>query len=256
MCLILFGYCAHPAYPLVLAANRDEFYERPSTPAGFWPTTHSILGGRDLTAGGSWLAVNRHGRLAAVTNFRDTRRKAAPRSRGHLVSEYVGSNRSGVDQLRSLESVQNEYGGFNLLLLDSKGLYYASNRSPAHRAVEPGIHGLSNHLLDTGWPKVEAGKAKLQEQLERPREQLIGELFKVLADRSKWPDEHLPHTGVSIEWERKLSAAFIHSPGYGTRASTVMVLDRQGHLDFVERGFDAGGQCTGQRQFRVMEFAS
>ena len=255
MCLILFGYYAHPAYPLVLAANRDEFYDRPTAPAEFWPSTPGILGGRDLAAGGSWLAVNRQGKLAAVTNFRDGRPQSASRSRGHLVREYLRSTLSGEEQLQCLEPVQNEYGGFNLLLLDPEGLYYASNRAQQQAAVEPGIHGLSNHLLDTAWPKVETGKARLREQLDHPREQLIEGLFDVLADRSQWHPEQLPHTGVTPEWEKKLSAAFIQTAGYGTRASTVIVLDREGHLDFVERSFDVSGQCTGQRQFRVMGFA-
>lgn len=262
MCLILFGYRAHPAYPLVLAANRDEFYERPSAPAEFWPSNPEILGGRDLTAGGSWLAVSRQGKLAAVTNFRDARPRAAPRSRGHLVSEYLGSNMSGEEQIQFLAPTLAEFGGFNLLLMDPRGLHYASNRTPEHRAVAPGIHGLSNHLLDSAWPKAEAGKAKLRAQIERSREQpyrsreqLIEELFGVLADRSQCPDEHLPNTGVSVEWERKLSAAFIHSADYGTRASTVIVLDHEGHLEFVERSFDGAGQCAEERQFRIKGFA-
>ncbi|MSQ59448.1 MAG: NRDE family protein [Betaproteobacteria bacterium] len=256
MCLILFGYHAHPAYPLVLAGNRDEFHERPSAPAEFWPSNPAILGGRDLAAGGSWLAVSRQGKLAAVTNFRDGQPKAAHRSRGHLVSDYIGSNLNGEEQIQSLAPVQAEYGGFNLLLWDSQSLHYSSNRMPEYQAVTPGIHGLSNHLLDSPWPKVEAGKQKFQAQLEGSREQLIGGLFDLLTDRAQSPDDHLPQTGVPLDWERKLSAAFIHTPAYGTRASTVIVVDREGHLDFAERCFDSAGQCTGERRFRLMEFAS
>ncbi|MFN0314837.1 MAG: NRDE family protein [Burkholderiales bacterium] len=255
MCLILFGYRAHPAYSLVLAGNRDEYHERPSASAQFWPSNPGILGGRDLAAGGSWLAVNRQGKLAAVTNFRDGQPKTARRSRGHLVSEYMGSNLSGAQQIQSLASAQDEYGGFNLLLLDSQGLHYTSNRTPGPVDVAPGIHGLSNHLLDSPWPKVEAGKQKLQAQLEGSREQLIGGLFDVLADRSQVSDERLPETGVSLDWERKLSAAFIHTPAYGTRASTVIVVDSAGHLDFAERSFDSTGRCTEERRFQITGFA-
>ncbi len=256
MCLILFAYRAHPDYPLVLAANRDEFYDRPSAPAQFWPPSGTILGGRDLSAGGTWLAVSKVGKLAAVTNFRDAKRDPAPRSRGHLVSEYVGSEANAQTHLRALHSMRSEYGGFNLLLVDAKGMHYTSNKAHIEAIVPVGVHGLSNHLLDTAWPKVETGKAQLTELLGRSPEKWGEGLFALLAKRSQAPDYLLPHTGVGPDWEKKLSAAFIHSPGYGTRASTIILWRRDGRLDFIERGFDAEGHLLEERRFVIEGFGS
>jgi len=254
VCLILFAYRAHPLYPLVLAANRDEFYDRPSAPADFWPEHPGILGGRDLSAGGTWLGIHRSGKLAAITNYRDGKHQRVGNSRGHLVSEFLRSHHNAVDHIASSRPSHPEYGGFNLLLFDSEGVHYASNRATVEARVEPGIHGLSNHLLDTPWPKVQGGKTALARLLAERHEAMNTGLFEILADRSEAAEHQLPRTGISPDWEKKLSAPFIHSPGYGTRASTVITLNRRGRLDFRERSFDANGQLVEERRFVVEDF--
>lgn len=247
MCLILFAYEAHADYPLVIAANRDEYYDRPSSPAQFWDDDSNLLGGRDLSAGGTWMAVSRRGRLAAVTNFRDGRYASASRSRGHLVSEFVAGNTQASDHVADLASSASHYGGFNLLLFDGFGMHYTSNRATVDPLVPPGVHGLSNHLLDTPWPKVNAGKTRLQDILRESPKNWTEAMFALLFDRSLAPDGGLPNTGVSIEWERSLSAAFIQSPSYGTRASTVLRWRRDGHVEFIERSFGPGGRLLEER---------
>jgi uncharacterized protein with NRDE domain len=243
MCLILLARDVHPDYALIVAANRDEFYDRPTAPAARWEDAPGVLGGRDLQAGGTWLGIDRSGRFAAVTNYRQGRREApAPRSRGLLVSEFLVSS---VDPRRYVERSAAEadrYNGFNLLAGDAKDLLYFSNRGGPVRALEPGIYGLSNHLLDTPWPKVTATKGALEVLLARDPAELVPRLFELLSDRFQAEDHLLPRTGVSLAWERLLSAAFIVSDGYGTRSSTVVLVGRDGRIAFEERTFLAGGE--------------
>lgn len=241
MCLILLALDTHPDYALVLAANRDEFYERPTARAGFWEEAPWVLSGRDLRAGGTWLGIDRRGRLAAVTNYRQGQREqAAPRSRGHLVSEYLSGQGDGRTHVEQVQHEAELYNGFNLIAGDVGTLFYFSNREGRVRALNPGVYGLSNHLLDSPWPKVTAGKTGLSALLGGA-EQLVPSLFALLADRRQATDDLLPRTGVSAEWERLLSAAFIATPDYGTRSSTVVLAGRDGHLVFVERSFGPGG---------------
>jgi uncharacterized protein with NRDE domain len=253
MCLILFAWKAHAAYPLILAANRDEFYERPSAPAAFWPDTPGLLAGRDLKAGGTWLGVTRSGRLAAITNYRDpaSLKQGAP-SRGELVSDYLLGQESPGEYLRRLAPRAGRYNGFSLLVGDRSELFYYSNRGEAVRPA-PGIHGLSNHLLDTPWPKVERGKQALERLLVGEQNPSPEALIGILASRSKPPDNWLPDTGVGLEWERILSPLFIESPTYGTRCSTALLVDRQGAVTFVERVFDGGSESrwTSRFDFRI-----
>jgi len=240
--------------PLVMAANRDEFHGRPTAPADFWPTQPDVLGGRDLQAGGGWIALHRAGRLAAVTNHRDGAGMSAKRSRGQLVSDFVAGNRDAAAHLDGLHATRMEYGGFNLLLYDRFGMHYFSNRTAKRGTIAAGIHGMSNGLLDTPWPKVEAGKRRLRDLLGLPTDVLVQALFHLLADRSVALDSALPSTGVSHEQERMLSSAFILSPDYGTRASTVILLHANGRLDFAERSFDADGALTGERHYQLTGF--
>jgi uncharacterized protein with NRDE domain len=241
MCLILIALDSHPDFGLIVAANRDEFYDRPSAAAGFWADAPWILGGRDLKAGGTWLGVDRRGRFAAVTNFRQGEREpAAPRSRGHLVSDYLTS---GFDPRAHLERVQRDaslYNGFNLIAGDRRELFYFSNREGRARALGPGVYGLSNHLLDTPWPKVTSGKSALSALRISDPSELIPNLFALLSDRSQAADHLLPQTGVREDWERLLSSAFIASSDYGTRSSTVLLVGRDGGVVFVERNFTTG----------------
>lgn len=241
MCLILLALDTHPDYALVLAANRDEFYDRPTAGAAFWEEAPWVLAGRDLRAGGTWLGIDRRGRLAAVTNYRQgLRETAAPRSRGHLVSEYLIGQSDGRTHVEQVEREAARYNGFNLIAGDPAALFYFSNREGRIRALGPGVYGLSNHLLDSPWPKVTAGKSGLSALLSGG-EQLLPSLFALLSDRGQAADDLLPRTGVSPEWERLLSAAFIATPGYGTRSSTVVLVGRDRRVVFVERSFGPGG---------------
>lgn len=253
MCLILFAWKVHEGFPLVLAANRDEFYERPTAPADFWEEAPDLLAGRDLKAGGTWLGITRKGRLAALTNFRDpaTVKKDAP-SRGHLIREYVLGDETPETYLGQVAPAASCYNGFNLIVGDPSGLFYFSNRGEQRRLL-PGIYGLSNRLLDTPWPKVERGKGAFQKIMEKNGTPSTEELFALLADRSRPPDDSLPDTGVGLEWERTLSPLFIESPVYGTRSSTVLTLDGTGEVTFAERVFNGGSEprMTSRFQFRI-----
>lgn len=256
MCLILIAFDLHPGYSLIVAANRDEFYDRPSAVATFWADTPSILAGRDLKAGGTWLGVDRRGRFAAVTNYRQGRREnTAVRSRGRLVRDYLETD---IDPRGHIDRVKGDaalYNGFNLLAGNPHELLYFSNRDGRALALAPGVYGLSNHLLDTAWPKVTATKNALNALLKGDPAELVADLFALLADRSRPADHLLPVTGVGAEWEQLLSSAFIASSDYGTRSSTVVLIRRDGGMEFAERGFGPGGVATQEvrYEFEVAE---
>lgn len=248
MCLILFAYHTHPRYELVLAANRDEFYARPTLPMAFWEDAPDLLAGRDLEAGGTWLGVTRQGRFAAITNYRDpaNMRPKAP-SRGALVSDYLRGDAAAWDYLVCLAPHAADYNGFNLLLGDAEGLFYYSNQQGTPRALAPGLYGLSNHLLDTPWPKVERGRRGLAALLKADPEPSGDALLELLANRAWATDAELPNTGVSREWERALSPLFIETPGYGTRSSTVLRIAAEGEMWVLEKTWPEGGI----REFRL-----
>lgn len=238
MCLIVFAYRLHPDYPLIYAGNRDEFYERPTVAAGFWEDAPHVLAGRDLRSQGTWLGTTRSGRWAAVTNYRDPRDPhEGTNSRGQLVSAYLLGETPPERYLADLHRAQTAYPGYNLLAGDPAQLYWYSNRGPAPVRLEPGLYGLSNHLLNSPWPKVTGAKRELDRLLRAGRATDPEALFALLADTSRPPDEDLPETGVPLEWERTLSSRFIRSATYGTRCSTLMLLRRDGRLDFLERSF-------------------
>ncbi len=244
MCLALFAYDAHPDFRLVFAANRDELFERPSAPAAFWNDAPEVFAGRDLTKGGTWAGITRGGRFAALTNVRDpSARRSGELSRGILVRDFLLAGSSPTDFARSLD--RTRYPSFNLLCGTSEGLFYVRDDVEGAVPVAPGIHGLSNHRLDTPWPKVERGKQRLAALLARKESPRSDELFAILADRAFAADEILPSTGVPLDLERSLSPAFIHLPGYGTRSSTVVLWPKSGGLILEERTFDEGGQLTG-----------
>ncbi|BBA69335.1 NRDE family protein [Geobacter sulfurreducens] len=251
MCLILFALDAHPRYRLVLAANRDEFYARPTAPAAFWDDSPRVLAGRDLTAGGTWCGVTRDGRIAAVTNYRDPgAHRVGARSRGELVAGFLGGDEAPARWLEHLQRNGHDYNGFNLIFGDGNGLHYHSNRGAAASPLSPGIHGLSNHLLDTPWPKVARGKDDLARLLATADEPTADDLFAILADRTPAPDHLLPDTGVSLDWERLLSPLFITSPTYGTRSSTVILVDRSGQCTFVERSYNGAADHPRTVEYR------
>lgn len=239
MCLILFSYSDRLDYKLILAANRDEFYHRPTAPLDFWEDARNVLGGRDLERKGTWLGVSGQGRLAAVTNYREPAAENAELSRGALISDYLTGSETPNVYLDRLCNNSALYGGFNLVLGDSSGMYHFSNRENVVRKLEPGLYGLSNRLLDTPWPKVVKGKETFSRILEKP-EIDVEAVFTMLNDTTYPDDGELPDTGVGPEWERMLSPLFIKSPIYGTRSSSVVLIDRRDRIVFYERRYAPG----------------
>lgn len=240
MCLILFAYRVHPDYPLVVAANRDERHERPTAQAGFWQDQPDILAGRDLKCMGTWMGVTRGGRFAAVTNYRDpSDTREGAQSRGTLVSRFLACDQSPPEFLQEVATESTDFRGFNLLTGDAEELFYYSNRGAAAQRLEPGIYGLSNHLLNTPWPKVRNGRARLEAALTPAP--AIEPLFTLLADTAPAAESDLPHTGIDPARERRLSAALIVSPDYGTRCSTVLMKRRDCSVRFAERSYSPQG---------------
>ena len=254
MCLILFAWQTHPRYSLVVAANRDEFHHRPTAAAQFWKESPELLAGRDLQAGGTWLGITRQGRFAAITNYREpqTEKPQLEQSRGHLVRDFLLDRAEPAEYAGRLRERGDVYSGFNVLLGSPDELFYVSNRNEEAIAVNAGSHGLSNHLLDTDWPKVHEGRARLDALLEG--EQVDPEaLLELLADRNIAPGGEPPGFELRLAPELITRMMFIASPEYGTRSSTVMLVERDGGVTFVERQFDAAGMATGTRShaFRV-----
>ncbi|HMX16411.1 MAG TPA: NRDE family protein [Rhodocyclaceae bacterium] len=249
MCLILVAWKAHPRFPLVVAANRDEFFARPTATAGFWPETPAMLAGRDLQAGGTWMGYTRNGRFAALTNFRDpAQMRTDAESRGALVAGFLSGDETPEAYLARVGPQGPRYNGFNLLVADRDELAWYSNVGGGKKVLAPGIYGVSNHLLDTPWPKLQAAKSALARALDAlPDDQA---LFDLLRDDEIHPDDALPRTGVSVEWERVLSSAFVKAPGYGTRSSTVLLRDDRNGVVFDEQTWLAGGAPGGRARFR------
>lgn len=247
MCLILVAHKADDEHPLIIAANRDEFHARPTQKAGWWPDDQRLLGGRDLQAGGSWLAVQRSGRFAAVTNFRDA--DAPPRgkrSRGFLVTEFLQSFASPVEYVDSIDN--SKYAGFNLLVADGNSLAYRSNRTSESGELAPGIYGLGNATLDTPWEKVERSKRTLRSLIAAGSVNQSS-LLNLLADREKGPVEEVQSSRLPFATAHAITAPFIVLPEYGTRCSTVVTADRAGNWSFLERRFSANGEPSGESQY-------
>lgn len=246
MCLILFAYGVHPKYQLIIAANRDEFYQRRTAPAYFWEDSPEILAGRDLEKMGTWMGVTTTGRFAALTNYRNPKELTeGKRSRGELVVDALKYKGNMKEYMKNLVDFNDLYPGYNLLASDGKELYYYSNIGRKLQIVEPGIYGLSNHLLNSNWPKVQNGKEELAKIISQKQDQLEGELLTLLQNADPAPDELLPRTGVSIEWERMLSPLFIKSENYGTRSSSVVLMSDH-EIQFVERVY-SGNQEENQQ---------
>jgi uncharacterized protein with NRDE domain len=249
MCLVLVVWRVHPLYPCLVAANRDEFHARPAAPAQWWPDRPQILAGRDLQAGGTWLGLTRAGRFAALTNYRDPeQRRATAPSRGELVTSLLESGASVAESLAYLREVGASYSGFNLIFSDGERLGIYESVPGSGRELAPGIYGLSNHLLDTPWPKVQNAKSRLQAALGDMTDP--ESLLALLRDDRPAPDEQLPQTGVGLEWERLLSSAFVRAPDYGTRCSTIIRIDAQGRAYFDEWSWNSAGSGIGRTSLR------
>lgn len=256
MCVLFFAYDRHPRYRLVFAGNRDESYGRPAAPAAPWSSCPGVIAGRDLEAGGTWLGVRGASRWAVVTNVRDlAAHRAGARSRGGLVGDFLCGTASAADYASAVFAERAAYNPFNLLVDDGAALWYVSTHTEAAVPLAPGVYGLSNATLGVRWPKVRRGLDAFEPLLEG--EEVAPEpLFDLLAARATAPDDQLPDTGVGLARERRLSALFIASPGYGTRASTVLLLEKGGGGLFAERTFEPGGAPGATRRFDLGEGSS
>lgn len=240
MCLIVFSYKQHPEYDLIFAANRDEFYGRPTREAQFWESDPNIMAGKDLKAGGTWLGITREGAFSAITNYRDPEiQKEDPPSRGNLVLDYLKKDGDPISYLEDVKRKGDRYMGFNLLAGNLNRLAYYSNQQEQIEKLEPGIYGLSNHLLDTPWPKAERAKNNFREIIDTTEIHKEA-LFDMLLDDTKAPDDQLPNTGIPKSIEKHVSSIFIEGEEYGTRCSTVLLIDKEGEVLFAEKRFRKG----------------
>ncbi len=245
MCLLFFAYDCHPRYRLILAANRDEFYHRPTETAHFWDSHPSVLAGRDSEMLGTWMGITRSGRFAALTNFRDPSAQImGAKSRGRLVSDFLCLNDSPEKYMLEVANKRTHYNPFNLLVGDSSKLLYFNKQSSKALTLKPGIYGLCNHFLDTPWPKVQKSKQALANYIENKTLIEPQWLFGILANTELAQDHELPKTGINPELEKFLSSIFIQGVDYGTRSSTVLLIDRNNHVVFQEKSYILGQeQC-------------
>ncbi|NBB76295.1 MAG: hypothetical protein GVY02_02850 [Bacteroidetes bacterium] len=240
MCLIVFSFKTHPKYPFILAANRDEFYERPTAPLHRWDTDPPLIAGKDEKAGGTWLGLTPDGRVGFLTNYRkmSESKNQAP-SRGHLVTDILLSDDQPRKKIYELQKRSEKYNGFNLIGGYVNNLLYISNRLHGVHKIKPGLHGISNALLNTSWPKTDRAKGRFEELLkaDEPDE---SEIFNMLRDEKQFPPDQLPDTGLSHEMEKAVSSIFIQTPEYGTRCSTLLKIDRENYATIVENTYKKG----------------
>ena len=250
MCSIFLAYKAHPKYRLILAANRDEFYKRPTAGAAFWQDAPEILAGRDLVYQGTWLGVTKSGRFSAVTNYRAPNASTGNLSRGNLVSDFLRTAETPKDYLQKIRENAPNYSDFNLLVgeFDSEIGYFSNRGAGDVKILESGVYGLSNHLLDTPWRKVARGKAALANLIEKENF-AVESLFEILMDTTKAADEDLPDTRIGLELERVLSSIFIETPVYGTRCSTVLLIETSGKVSFAERTYKQSREVWEEENF-------
>ncbi|MFA5668131.1 MAG: NRDE family protein [Balneolaceae bacterium] len=250
MCLITFAYKKHPSYALILLANRDEFYGRSTRKAQFWVEEGhpDVLAGKDLEAGGTWMGVNKNGRWAALTNYRDlTDLKENPPSRGDLALNFLKSNQSASQYLSSIQNNAHLYNGFNLLIGDKEDILHYSNYSNLTTTITPGIHGVSNALLNTPWPKLEIAKSGLTKSIEQNAIDK-NSLFDILMNETKAQETELPETGLTKEMERAISSIFINTKNYGTRCSTLLLIHNSGNIEYVERRYEPNSTIVIEEQ--------
>lgn len=252
MCLIALAYKQHPNYPFLLSANRDEFYKRPAQAANYWEEHPQLLAGRDIEAGGTWLGITTNGRFAAITNYREegSDGKTYPLSRGELSRNFLTGNEPAEAFLQRIKPNDKSYAGFNLLLMDDTGLFCYSNRDSTVIALQPGLYGLSNHQIDTPWPKVKRAKQRLGETLKNTKIS-HEQLFYTISDSNPVEANELPEIDfdMDLEWAKQVSAQFIKSEDYGTRASTTILIANDGQVKFRERNFLANGLESEQRDY-------
>ncbi len=238
MCLIVIGYNSHPDYKLIFAANRDEFYQRPSSPADFWNDEPLLLAGRDIKEGGTWCGIIKDGRFAAITNYRDMKLiKKDALSRGRIITDFLLGTSSPEFYAKGLKESSELYNGFGFIFGDRNELFFFSNQTKKLIKIKDGIHGLSNHLLDTPWFKVRKGKELFKKAIDKG-DTLVDDLFLMLSDKTISPEKELPNTGLPKEIERNISSIFVETPDYGTRSSTVILIDKKDNVTFIEKSLN------------------
>ena len=248
MCILFIAVKQHVRYPLIIAANRDEFFKRPTDNSHFWPTTPNILAGIDLQASGTWMGINTQGHIAALTNIRAPGNlKADAISRGLLVKNYLQNPNEFL--VSEMQSTRNLYNGYNLLFGPWDNLQVYNNHHNQLNTLNKGIYGLSNANLNSPWPKINKGVASLSQYCQNATEIKDEDIFTILLDSTQAQDAELPQTGVSLEWERKLSSIFVHSKDYGTRSSTVLKVDDNNHVTWAERTFERDTTCISAQKF-------
>ncbi|MFT6267557.1 MAG: hypothetical protein ACJAVV_000355 [Alphaproteobacteria bacterium] len=245
MCILFIAVKQHPLYPLIIAANRDEFHLRPTQTSHFWPKQDDILAGKDLLAGGTWMGINKKGDLAALTNIRAPgKERENALSRGELVTNFLLPSTNKGDYLNNLKNSHFDYNGYNLLFGNITQLQVYNSFDNTSFELEEGVYGLSNASLDSPWPKLDVGKSALAHYCQHAGKVSFEHLFELLGNSSPANDEDLPDTGIPIEWEKMLSSIFIQSPDYGTRSSTVLLIDNDQQVYWEERTFSVAGECT------------
>ena len=255
MCILFIAVKKHPKFPLIIAANRDEFHPRPTRTSQFWDNYPNLLAGKDLSAGGSWMGVTRNGKVSALTNIRDpSRQNDNAKTRGELVTQFLNQNISQPDYASALEKSTEDYNGYNLLFgtLSPLELSVFNNHTLRHQQLSQGYYGLSNASLDKPWPKIERGKQALADYCESHQEIDTRVLFRLLGDNTQAEDEDLPETGVPYEWEKQLSSIFIRGERYGTRSSTILTVDNDNHVEWIEHTFNPEGQTIQQEMFQFV----
>jgi len=250
MCLIFVAFNQHPKYPLIIAANRDEFLDRPAKQIDFWSENSNILAGKDLTAGGTWLGVTKTGYFAMLTNYRDlSNLKANAPSRGKLVLDYLAGELDPRAYLKALNSTASKYNGYNIILGTLDDPWYYSNQNNKIYQLGSGLYGLSNALLDTKWPKVERGKEKFADIISHDVIN-VESIFSFMNDRTLAEDEQLPDTGIGYEKEKLLSSLYIEMPGYGTRNTTIILKDNEGKVEVIDRAYNRNNNSTSDKEFK------
>ncbi|WP_017727957.1 NRDE family protein [Halalkalibacterium ligniniphilum] len=255
MCLITFAFQADPRFQFVMAANRDEFYARPTLEAQFWDTDPTILAGKDLEKNGTWLGVTKEGRFGALTNVREmgaiTNQKPF-QSRGYLVRDFLAEKMTPLLYMKKLSRGSENYEGYNLIFGSFRELYYQSNRVANPKKLSPGYYMLSNAQLNSNWPKARKAKSGLKHVLKEHEDEkdIIEALLQMLRDEERFPDEMLPNTKVGITLERTLSPIFINGENYGTRSSTILLVRKNGHVTFVEKNYGPYGEKISMNTFK------
>jgi uncharacterized protein with NRDE domain len=254
MCILFIAVKQHPLYPLIIAANRDEFHDRPTQSSHFWPEHKAILAGKDLRAGGTWMGINKKGDIAALTNIRAPgKERSNAVSRGELVTNFLRLLNNKNNYLSTLQNTHLDYNGYNLLFGNLTQLQVYNSFDNTAFELEEGVYGLSNASLDSPWPKLDIGKSALAHYCQHHNNLNFEHLFELLGNNLPAKDEDLPDTGISKELEKVLSSIFIKSPEYGTRSSTILLINSQQQVYWEERTFNASGKKinTNVHEFKI-----